>query len=80
VRLVGWLLAGHREPPASSRVREVAVPGGTQPDAIVWRQGAALAISSTPGSVVTGIYPDAGTLQLDQLVHGWPDLDDRVAQ
>lgn len=79
MRLVGWLTTGRREPPASSRVREIVVPAGTDAGAITWRQGAALAISSTPGSVVTGIDPEAGTLQLDQLVNGWPDLDRRVS-
>jgi len=80
IRLVGWLVTGHREPPARRRLREIIVPAGTDSEAVTWRQGAALAISSTPGSVVTGIDPDAGTLQLDQLVDGWPELDRRVSE
>ncbi|GAB3926574.1 hypothetical protein GCM10011575_07920 [Microlunatus endophyticus] len=78
-RLVGWLAGGLREPGASARTHQLTVPSGSGPEAITWRQGAALAVSSTPGSVVIGIRPDDGTLVLDQLVSGWPGLDERVA-
>jgi len=77
-RVVGWLIAGRREPVADDRVVELTVPSGDDPDAITWRQGAVLAVSSTPGSVVIGIRPDEGLLVLDQLVSGRPRLDERV--
>lgn len=80
MRLVGWLAAGRPEPEPADRIVELTVPSGTGREAITWRQGAALAVSSTPGSVVTSIDPDAGTLVLDQLVAGRPGLDKRVSQ
>lgn len=79
MRLVGWLAAGRYEPDAADRIVELAVPSGTGRDAITWRQGATLAVSSTPGSVVAGIDPDNGTLVVDQLVSGRPGLDRRVS-
>lgn len=80
LRLVGWLATGCPEPASGVRTVVLDVPAGTEPDAITWRQGAALALSSTPGSVVTGIDPAEGSLVIDQLVSGRPRLDRRVAR
>lgn len=79
MRLVRWLFAGAREPGQGERAVGVPMPSGDEPTAITWRQGAALAVSSTPGSVVVLIEPDSGRLDLDQLVSGWPHLDRRVS-
>lgn len=79
MRLVRWLFAGAREPSDGDRAVRVSTPAGDGATAITWRQGAALAVSSTPGSVVVGIEPDEGRLDLDQLVTGWPGLDQRVS-
>lgn len=80
LRLVRWLAAGAAEPTSAARAVSVPVPAGSGAKAITWRQGAALAVSSTPGSVVLQIEPDDGCLRLDQLVSGWPGLDRRVAE
>lgn len=79
MRLVGWLAAGRHEPEPADRGLRLAVPSGDSPDAITWRQGATLAVSSTPGSVVTWIDRDDGALVIDQLVSGRPGLDRRVS-
>lgn len=79
MRLVRWLVAGATEPRENERAVEVSMPSGNEPTAITWRQGAALAVSSTPGSVVVLIEPDIGRLDLDQLVAGWPRIDRRVS-
>lgn len=79
VRLVRWLSSGAPEPEQEQRAVAVSMPSGDEPTAITWRQGAALAVSSTPGSVVVRIEPDNGRLDVDQLVTGWPHLDRRVS-
>lgn len=80
LRLVRWLVAGLPEPGTQERELRVSVPSGDEPAAITWRQGAVLAISSTPGSVVLRIDADNAALELDQLVRGWPELDRRVSE
>lgn len=79
-RLVGWLLRGRPEASPSDRVVRLSMPAGDERAAVAWRQGAALAVSSTPGSVVLRIEADHGELILDQLVSGPPHLDRRVSR
>ncbi|QGN32863.1 hypothetical protein [Microlunatus sp. Gsoil 973] len=80
LRLVRWLAAGRREPAREERSVRVPVPSGDGAKAITWRQGAVLAVSSTPGSVVLRVESEDGSLQLDRLVGGRPDLSARVAR
>ena len=80
VRILGWLLGGRPEASQSDRVVPVLVPAGDDRAAVAWRQGAVLAVSSTPGSVVLRLEADQGRLILDQLVSGPPHLERRVAQ
>jgi len=80
VRLVRWLGEGRPEPRPDQRFVRLPVPEGDGRDAITWRQGAVLAVSSTPGSVVLAVDAEGGSLDVDRLVGGPPDLSRRVAR
>lgn len=73
VRLTGWLRT--RQP---GQLRAGHMPGGDGARETGWRAGGIVALSATPGSVVVASDPEAGTVTVHSLVHGWPGLDEDV--
>jgi hypothetical protein len=86
VRLSGKRARRLREPTTPSELRSDSqlvsrsLPTGHGAAATAWRQAAVIVISATLGSLVVDVDGDDGSMQLDPLVSGWPDLDQRVSR